>query len=285
MSRVLIIGVDGALGRAAMERFAAEGHVVTGTTRRPDARQRSLTFLDLEDSGADEIDLPACDVAIICAAMARFAECRAFPERARRVNVTTPLALAGRLARRGSKTILLSTSAVFDGAKPHVLAETPTSPRSAYGRLKAEAEAGVLAIGAAGSVLRLSKVISSDMALLRGWIESLKTGRAIRAFSDLTISPIAVDDVTTALLAIAADGAGGIYQMSGAIDVSYFDFARRLANALGADVGLVETDSAIANGVALDEILRFTSLDANRLARLIDFAPPHPDQVLDLLLG
>jgi dTDP-4-dehydrorhamnose reductase len=143
----------------------------------------------------------------------------------------------------------------------------------------------VLAIGAAGSVLRLSKVISSDMALLRGWIESLKTGRAIRAFSDLTISPIAVDDVTTALLAIAADGAGGIYQMSGAIDVSYFDFARRLANALGADVGLVETDSAIANGVALDEILRFTSLDANRLARLIDFAPPHPDQVLDLLLG
>jgi dTDP-4-dehydrorhamnose reductase len=265
-----------------MERFSTEGYAVTATSRRPDAQKRGLISLDLEDPSAAV--LPSCDVAIICAAMARFADCRSFPIRARRVNVTTPLALAARLAKQGSSVIMLSTSAVFDGTKPRSMAETPVSPKSDYGRLKAEVEAGILALGSSGSVLRLTKVIHPGMPLFEGWIDDLKAGRTVQAYSDLTICPITINDVTTALFAVAADGAGGVYQVSGTSDISYLQVGHHIANALGANRTLVQATSAVASGVSSDEVLRFTSLDTSRLNRLVGFVPPEPERVLDHLL-
>ena len=86
----------------------------------------------------------------------------------------------------------LSTNQVFDGSVPEMAADAPASPVSEYGRQKARVEAALRARmdqGAPVAVLRLAKVVSRDMPLIRGWVDALSAGKPIRAFHDMTLAP------------------------------------------------------------------------------------------------
>jgi dTDP-4-dehydrorhamnose reductase len=282
MPRALIIGIDGLIGTALAKALIARGTVVVGTTRRAhSAIPGSRIALDLAADDAAEAQLPNVDVAVVCAAMARFADCRQQPELARRVNVSTPAALAARLVRGGARVVFLSTSAVFDCRSPRVPAERPTSPRSAYGALKAEAEAAILALGGQVSVLRLTKVMTSQMPLFVNWISAFSRGESIEAFDDLIFSPISMCDVLTGLLAVLTDDSGGIYQLSGSQDISYAEAARHLARRTGTRVDCVKAVRAIDRGIPESEVMPYGSLDATRLSRLTDWRPPKADDVLN----
>ena len=281
MAHALVIGIDGMIGAALGRELTARGWTVTGTSRRAGSPNLPL---DLADPEAGNVSLPAADVAVICAAMARFSDCRDRPETARRVNVEAPAALAARLARTGTRVILSSTSAVFDGRDPFVPPERPVCPESAYGALKAEAEAAILRRKGA-AVLRLTKVLHPGFPLFRNWAEALGRGEAIRAFSDLTLCPLLPAHVTAALAAIAETEGTGIFQVSGARDLSYLEAARILAGCLGADPALVRPDSARKAGIPPGERPAFTSLDSARMAGLCGFCPPAPEAVIAALAG
>lgn len=285
LARVLVIGVDSGLGRAAADALTARGDDVVGTTRRaqstgPGARLR----LDLSDPDIEKASLPPVDVAVICAAMARFTDCREQPELARRVNVTAPTVLGRRLTEAGTRVILLSTSAVFDGRTPHAQPDRPRTPRSAYGRLKAEAEAAILALGHKASILRLTKVLTPDMALVRGWLDALGRGQRIEAFADLTIAPLALEDVVQGLLGAIDDLGGGVYQLSGRNDISYFQFANHLATRLRVSPELVQTARAIDH-IPANELMRYTTLNTDRINKLTGWVAPGPFEVIDRVFG
>jgi len=282
MPTALIVGVDSLIGAALADTLIARGTAVVGTTRRArSGAPGSRMVLDLAAPDAGAVQLPRVDVAVVCAAMARFVDCREQPELARRVNVSAPAALAARLVVNGTRVVLLSTSAVFDCRSPRVPADRPTSPATAYGALKAEAEAAILALRPHGCVLRLTKVITPAMPLFVDWIGALRRREPIEAFEDLTFSPIAVHDVLTALLAVLAHGGEGIYQVSGAGDLSYADAARHLARRIGAPPDLVRAVRAVDRGIPQSEVTRYTSLDAVRLSGLTSWAPPAATDVLD----
>jgi dTDP-4-dehydrorhamnose reductase len=284
--RALIIGVDSAIGQALAEALAGRGDTVFGTTRRAETIDGGCRlWLDLETPDARRAALPDVDIALFCAAKARFADCRASPEIARRVNVEAPLALAQRLAEEGSRVLLLSTSAVFDGSRPYRRAEEPTGAASLYGRLKAEAEAGFLELGGGASVLRLTKLVTSQVPLFAGWIAALADNQRVRAFADLRFCPVAMDDVIGALLAAIDDESGGIYQVSGSDDITYGKAARHLAFRIGAAPHLVEAARAVDHGIPFEEVLAHTSLDTARLSALTGFRPPAPLAVLDAILA
>lgn len=275
MTRILIVGVDGAIGAALAQSLTSAGHAVCGTTRRErSAAPGKRIRLDLAAPDAAEARLPPADVVIFCAAMARFADCREQPELTQRVNITAPAAIARRFAAAGSQVVILSTSAVFDGHTPRVAAGEPRAPASAYGSQKAEIEAAILALGGSASVVRLTKLISPDMPLFCGWIDALARRERIRAFTDLTISPIRIADVVTAIVAVVDDGSGGIYQVSGADDVSYAAIAHYLARRLGAPADLVQAARAIDCGIPVGEVTQFTSLDTARVRLLAGWQPP-----------
>lgn len=286
MARVLIVGADGTIGHAVADALVRHGDQVIGTSRRATSQVPGVRMpLDLARDDVDSVDLPAVDAAVICAAMARFADCREQPERARLVNITAPAALSRRLVQAGARVVLLSTSAVFDCMSPRVPSDQARAPKSAYGTLKAEAETEILRLGQGASVLRLTKVLTPDQPLLVDWIAALGRGDRIRAFRDLTVSPISLDDVVHAVLAVLKDGAGGIYQVSGAEDVSYADVARHLARRLGGDPDQVEAVLATDHGIPAGEIARFTSLDTSRLTAATGFSPPAAAAVIDRVFG
>lgn len=282
MLRVLIIGIDSVISKALGEALTARGDTVFGTTRRAatvDGRRR--LWLDLEKIEAPQTALPAADITVFCAAKARYAECRLDPVLARGLNVEATVGLARRLVDQGSRVLLLSTSAVFDGSRPHRRAEEPTGSASLYGKLKAEAEAGFLTLGATASILRLTKLVTPKVPLFADWITTLAAGRSIRAFADLRFCPVPLDHVVAALHAAIADRGGGIYQVSGSEDITYAEAARHLALRLHAPSYLVEVASAADHGIPPEEILAHTSLDTSRLSALTGFRPPSPFAVLD----
>lgn len=281
--RCLIVGVDGSFGGALSEALGERGHRVFGTTRRRDASAAGgELFLDL--SQALPL-LPEVNVAIVCAAMARFEECRRDPELAHLVNVTAPLHLARSLTRSGARLIFLSTSAVFDCRTPYVDENAIPAPRSAYGRLKAEAEAGLLGLGPQVSILRLTKVVKPNTGVLSAWIRSLGEGKTVRAFDDHRFCPLRVEDVVCAIVALTEKGEGGVYHVSGAADLSFADAAEFLAGRIGVAKAQVEAVHGSGAGIDENDLTPFTSLATGRLSGLTGFVPPKPFDVLQDVYG
>lgn len=283
--KAVVLGGDGGIGRLLAAALQKDGHDVLTTTRRAGPVSARQLRLDLADPGVAAMPLPAADVVYFCAALARFADCRAHADLARTVNVVAPAVLARRWTAEGARVIFLSTSAVFDGREPQRSAASPVSPRSLYGRLKAEAESAFLDLGASAAVLRLTKLLLPEMPLFGGWIAALGRGEAIEAFSDLHIAPVAPQHMMQALLAVAADKEGGIYQLSGARDISYLAAARYLAKRIGLPASHVASRRAVDGSIPAEEILTFTALDAARLATLTGTAAPDPYTVIDAVYG
>ncbi|HEX4411537.1 MAG TPA: sugar nucleotide-binding protein [Xanthobacteraceae bacterium] len=275
---VLVIGADGLVGAAIVRLLKASGRCVQGTTRR--ISQRDFRFLDLASDAVEDFALADVETAIVCAAVNGFARCRADPEAAYDVNVKATEILARRLAAQGGRLIYLSSSAVFDFRRPQMPAEAPHSPTSVYGKHKALAEDRVLAAHPSNTVVRLTKVLAPNTSHFGSWLIALHLNATVRAYSDLHFCPIALDYAANAIIKIMENG-GGIYQVSGASDVSYAAAAGYLAKRIGRDESRVIAERAISDGIPLEEIARFTSLDASRFAALTGYNAPDPFEVMN----
>ncbi len=283
--RVLIIGGDSVVGAAFALSLTQRGAVVYATTRRRDNIHGNRFYLDLAEGDVDAIALPAVDAAFFCAAVSGFAVCRSDPVLARRVNVENTGKLVRRLTERGVYSVLLSSTAVFDFQMPHVLAQSPVRPLTMLGQTKAEAEHIFLRPEGHGSVLRLTKVVTPDAPLFMKWIAALRRGAHIAAFSDLHIAPISLDDATHAMLAVARDRGAGVYQVSGANDISYFEVACHLAKMMNLPPDHVRSESAIESGIPATEVPRFTTLDSSRIVALTKRDAPDPYHVIETVFA
>ena len=279
--KTIVVGADGVIGSALAAALALQGDFVCATTRRPTLPNGCGAHLDLSSFDVDAVQLPEADIAFFCAAITSFSACRKNESLARQVNVTTPALLARRLVAAGTRVVLLSTSAVFDWRSPHVRASCPPCPVTVYGKLKAEAETAFSALGAAASILRLTKVLTPTDSLFNNWIDDLRQERSVMAFSDHHMAPVTLDDAVAALLAISRSSESGVFQISGAHDVSYYEAALHFASRLDAGRQCVTEARAGENGVLPEEIIRYSSLEPSRIGVLTGWKAPDPYSVID----
>jgi dTDP-4-dehydrorhamnose reductase len=280
----LLVGGDSEIGRAAAAHLG--GHALT-TTRQALHDGDTRIALDLAGDLAGWEPPAGVTSACILAAMARLADCEKNPAATARVNVTGTLALAERLSARGVHVLFLSSDKVFDGATPQMPPGAPTAPVSEYGRQKARIEAALgdeMRRGAPVAILRLSKVVSGETALLRDWAAALKAGSPIRAFHDMTMAPVPVATVVRAIEALMTARASGIFQLSGPRDVSYLDTGLFLAERFGADPSLVVRTSCVAAGAPIGAAPPHTTLDSRALAEQYGIAAPDAWRVLEDVL-
>jgi dTDP-4-dehydrorhamnose reductase len=235
--RVLVVG-EGLIGAALARHLERQGHSVVPTSRRPDAGGGFL-HLDLAEPQGWS-DLPDVDAAVLCAAVARLADCDADPEGSARINVAGCVELAQRLAGRGAQAVLLSTDKVFDGARAQRRRDEPPCPATEYGRQKAVAEEGVLNAGDRTAVLRLTKVLDARLPLIEGWRRDLAARRPITPFSNMFCAPVTVDLVMEMATRLLEEGRAGIFHCSGAEESSYQVLAEALADRWGGDRNLIE---------------------------------------------
>lgn len=279
--RVFIVGGDSAIGNALKETLESRGDTVFFTTRRPTPAPGNALHLDLASSDVDRVGLPEADATFFCAAITGFAACRKDEVLARQVNLIAPSVLARRLVEAGSRVVFLSSNAVFDWSEPRVPANRKPCPVTKYGRLKAEAEKAFLDLGPAASILRISKVLRPEDRLFNGWISDLGQRKSVNAYADHRFAPVTLADTVGAILAISKSPDGGLFQMSGARDISYYQAALHLAALMGADPKLIVPTKAGESGVPLNEIIHNSTLDSSRITAFTGWTPPEPLSVID----
>ena len=279
---VLVVGAEGVLGSAVAASLAGRGTRVVGTSRRGTA---GLLRLDLA-APASSWRLPeGVAAAVICAAVTSTAECRLRTAHARLVNVDATIEVASRLVAAGARVVFPSSNQVFDGAIARVPADAPPSPRTAYGRMKAEAEAAIRGLGELATVVRLTKVVHRRMPLFAGWFESLARGRPVEPYADLPLAPLTPHFAAAALVAALGPGVGAVVQVSATDDVTYADVAVRMARAAGRPVELVRPVSVAAAGSDLEHVPLHATLDTTTLRQRLGFEPPCPWTAVDALAG
>jgi dTDP-4-dehydrorhamnose reductase len=284
----LIVGADSEVGRALVGASGADGTPVIGTTRRDEGTFPGRLRLDLDDIPLGWAPPEGVRAACIAAAVARLAECEADPAGSAHINCTQTIEFTRRLAELGIYTLFLSTNQVFDGATPRVAPDAPMRPVSVYGRQKALTEAALrqmMSDGAPVGILRLSKVVSPGMKLFTDWRDSLAAGRPVRAFEDMALSPVPVDLVVQAIIAMMRTRATLVAQLTGPRDVSYLDAGRHVANLAGADQRLVQAGRASEISLPPGATPVHTTLDSSFLHDAHGMVVPDAMDVVTGALG
>jgi nucleoside-diphosphate-sugar epimerase len=182
---VLVTGAFGLVGKATVQRLAADGRRVVATdldvpaNRKAAARITKLTavqvrYADLTDTTAvDELIAEVAPTAIIHLAAVIPPTCYMRPALARKVNVGATANLVGAAEKLPSppRFIQASSIAVYGARNPHrvkdlLTADTPTNPSDIYGEHKVKAENLVRGSKLDWVILRLGGVLTIDMGPL-----------------------------------------------------------------------------------------------------------------------
>jgi dTDP-4-dehydrorhamnose reductase len=283
----LLVGGDSEIAGAALAHLRRRGTRAVATTRRR-GHQSERVFLDLSAPLGGWEPPAGVEAACIFAAVGHLVDCHRDPAGSRLINVTGTIELVERLVARGIYVLFLSTNQVFDGTRAHVPAAAPPCPVSEYGRQKADTEIRLQAMLAAGSavgILRLAKIVSPGVPLLRQWQAALAAGQSIRPFHDMVMAPTPVSVAAAAIAALLADRAAGIWQLTGSQDVSYAEIGGHIARQIGADPALVQPVAAASAGMPEGSTPRHTTLDSGALQRRFAIAAPEPWPTIEAVLA
>jgi dTDP-4-dehydrorhamnose reductase len=273
---VLIAGSDGLIGAALKESIISQGISCWATSRRSGSKVPRLDLVDDPNSW----QLPGkVDTAFLCMAQCSLKACEEAPVQTAFINVERTVELARRLLARDAFVVFLSTNLVFDGSRPFFTPDDPPNPTTEYGRQKLSAENALQSLYSNVAIVRLTKVVHPNMALIQAWRETLQRGEIIQPFCDFLFSPIQLSFVVDALEKIAARKLVGITHLSGDCDVSYEELARMLAKSLSVDEALVRSTSAPP------EKRGFSTLNMDRAVRELGIQVPSVLQSLEFLFN
>jgi dTDP-4-dehydrorhamnose reductase len=189
--------------------------------------------------------------------------------------------LAAACAARDLPLMSFSSDLVFDGRKgaPY-LEHDATAPQTVYGRSKALAEQAMLK-AERGLMIRTAAFFSphDPHNFAAAVVRDLSQGRVFQAAENVVVSPTYTPDLVEAALDLLIDGETGVRHLANLGAVSWADFARRIALAVGLNPDLVIARPAARAadttlGAARGQIM--PGLDA-ALARYADAVKPGLD--------
>jgi dTDP-4-dehydrorhamnose reductase len=265
---LLVTGASGSLGSALAARARDAGWAVVGVVGgHPERAPRGLAgvvALDVRDAAAVARAVrDAAPDAIVHTAYVQGPDAHA-------VNAggTENVARAA-AAAAGVRLVHVSSDAIFDGARDRALVEEDVpNPVTPYGATKLAAERHVAALCPGAALVRTSLIYHGPgrdpapqeevpLAVARGERSDMMF------YSDEIRSPIQVDDLAAALLALAAGDWAGPLNVGGADALSRLAFARLIVAARGLD------PDALRGAPAPPDRPRFCALDSARARALL----------------
>jgi len=210
-------------------------------------------------------------VVVHTAGLTSIEECEAKPDLARHINVDLAGNVAKACAKLGLPLIHISTDHLFSGEMPFLAETSPVTPVNVYGRTKAEAELQVLEAHHLALVLR-TNFYGWGTSYRRSFsdviIESLRSGKDLKLFTDVFYTPILVETVTRAVHDLIDTKATGIVNIVGDERISKYEFGIRIAEEFGLDAGLIKP-GLLADQVALVQRPYDMSLSSQKVSKLL----------------
>ena len=191
------------------------------------------------------------------------------------VNTDGPVAFAALCAETGVRYCNISTDLVFDGETDRAYLEgDATAPLNVYGDSKARAE---VAMPDALTVRTAAFFSANDpYNFAFNAHAKLAKGEALEAPASYRMTPTHVPDLADAVIDLVRDGVRGVRHLSHHEELSWDDFARRVARACRLDAGLVvsveearpnwRARRPVRSGLATQYDVRMPDLDAGLTA-------------------
>ena len=232
---LLITGATGTLGKALARACEWRGIAYRLTARGE---------LDLTSAESVEAALTTIQpwAVVNAAGWVRVDDAEKEPAACHAANADGAARLAQACAARGLPFVGFSSDLVFDGRKGRAYVEgDATAPLSVYGASKAKAERAILAVDGPTLMIRTAAFFSPydphNFAVQA--MRALAAGKPFEAAADLVVSPTYAPDLVDATLDLLLDGETGVRHLANGGEVSWAEFARKVARALGLDAELV----------------------------------------------
>ena len=269
----------------ALERH---GHRTLASTRRVDTLGETRIFLDFE-SDQPFVVPPGVDYVFIVAAATNYGRGETNPTPVR-INLECIPRFVEQVLDQGIFVAFLSTNSVFGGELPWPHEDEPHAPRIAYAKHKSDGEERITSsaerLGALDrlAVIRLTKVLGHQTPPLPTWFDAWHRSEVVTPFVDFFFAPMSVRFVGEALATIGEKRACGSMHLSGAENLSYFDFAKALGEQIGINPDLIAATTTTDANVDTPFKLRFSGLSMERTTKLTNLKPqPVRDVVRDLI--
>jgi dTDP-4-dehydrorhamnose reductase len=232
--RVLVTGASGQVGTEVVAVCRAAGDDVVACTH---------TTLDVTDRDAVLAVITTCapDAVVHAAAWTAVDACEADPDRAFAVNALGARHVAEATGLAGARLLYLSTDYVFDGTKPEPYVEWDVpNPRSVYGASKLAGEHEVATLGIAATVVRLSWVCgAAGPNMVKTVLRLAADPGELRFVDDQRGRPTFADSAAPLLRRLLVERRPGLFHVTNRGAVSWFEFARAVLDAAGADAARV----------------------------------------------
>ena len=169
--------------------------------------------------------------------------CERDPAKARAANLEQPLNIAKAAAESNAKFVYFSTDYVFDGLDGPYDESAPTTPLSAYGISKRDAELALTeSLGDKVLTARTSWVFGPERQgknFAYQLLRTLSAGKPLECPSDQRSNPSYGPDVALAAVLLAEQNRSGLVHLVGPEVMDRPRFARAIASAFGLDPGLI----------------------------------------------
>jgi len=232
MSRWLVTGAGGMLGRDLVAALERDGDTVTALTRQDlDITAEAAVRAAVRDGRPD--------VVVNCAAWTAVDEAELKEDEALRVNGDGAATIAAACADGGALLVHMSSDYVFggDARRPYVETATP-APRTAYGRTKLAGEQAVLGrLPGSGYVVRAAWLYGAHGPnFVNTMIRLERERQAIDVVDDQRGQPTWTVDVAGQIIALVRSGAAaGVYHATSSAETTWFGLAQEVFRLLGAD--------------------------------------------------
>lgn len=230
MSRILVIGAKGMLGRDLVPELQTsfpEDEILAWDIDEIDIRREKETIAKIERIR------PA--VVINLAGYTDVDGCESNEQEAFAVNAEGMKHIAKGARRCGAKAVYLSTDYVFDGQKgsPYI-EEDPPHPINLYGRSKWKGEQATLELGQEGLVIRTQWLYGKHgKNFVTTILRQAREKKVLSIVNDQMGSPTYTVDLSKAITALIRKEASGIFHVANSDVCSWYDFGRAILRSSG----------------------------------------------------
>ena len=286
--RVLVIGSSGFVGSRILRSLQSSGIDAIGTSRNSSNNLDCIKF-DIRNYETDFRALGITHV-VLSASITNYAECETNPE-SKLINTKLIPELVLKLLNLKISVNYISSNTVFGGNKPwpDEISEVSKELNFQYALQKQSAETYITLRAKSDNcsellrITRLTKVVNCDVAPFPSWYVSLRNGEKVKPFSDLIFAPITLDYAALNIVEITKSDYYGIFHLSGAQNVNYYDFCLMLARKLRFDSKLISPTNSLAAGVRIPFLPEFSGLSMTRTTKLLGIIPQTIEEVVTYL--
>ncbi|MGO9601714.1 MAG: SDR family oxidoreductase [Isosphaeraceae bacterium] len=274
--RIVVTGASGQLGAYLLEELArCRQHTVFAWSRAATGPRIGAELLPVELTDATVVahalSTAQPDVILHAAAMSTADAVLRGKARAWAVNVEATRNLADWCGAHRRKLVFTSTDLVFDGTRGWYREDDQPHPLLEYARTKAAAEPLVLQVPG-GLVARISLLFGPSKCGRDSFFDractALRAGKPQAFFDDEFRTPMDYRTAARSLIRLAEVNASGIVHVAGAERVSRFELMRRVAQAMGLDLGLIHANERNDANLA-EPRPEDASLESSRLIELL----------------